>query len=112
MSGRAKLAAILTGLAVAGGMYGAAVLAGGASASTEQRAKGLSDPLADQSLKIRWKTWTHSVDKIRAEPLGTGLGTVGHATQEGRARVVHRQLVPQGAFRSRGSSEGFCSRWG
>ena len=84
VSGRAKLAAVLTAVVVAGGMYGAAVLAGGASSSTEERAKGLSDPLADQSLKIRWKTWTRSVDKIQAEPLGTGLGTVGHATQEGR----------------------------
>lgn len=84
VTGRAKVTAVLIALAVAGGLYGSAVLAGGASSSTETRAKGLSDPLADQSLKIRWKTWSRSVNKIRHEPLGTGLGTVGHATQEGR----------------------------
>src|SRR6185503_16692546 len=45
-----------------------------------ERTQGLKDPLADESLKTRLDTWETVIDKIADDPLGSGLGTVGHAT--------------------------------
>ena len=55
----------------------------------KQRSEGLKDPLADESLKIRFETWDRVLDEIADEPLGSGLGTVGHATStSGKDSVV------------------------
>ena len=81
---RTKVLAMAFVLALAGGTYVAAVAASDESEQTSARARGLSDPLADESLKIRWDRWERTVEQIRDEPLGSGLGTVGNAATVGR----------------------------
>jgi len=81
---RAKLAAVgATVLLLVGGAL-ATVLVGGANEQTQERARGFVDPFEDKSLKIRWEYWERSVEKTADNPFGTGLGTVGRATQQGR----------------------------
>ena len=59
----------------------------GGSQAVEERAAGLLDPLSDPSLTTRVDRWEESLDQIQAHPLGTGLGTVGSATQDDEGRV-------------------------
>ncbi len=72
---------------IGGGTYGAAVAASDKSEQTSERARGLSDPLADESLQIRWRMWERTREQIRDEPLGSGLGTVGNAATVGRRLI-------------------------
>jgi hypothetical protein len=81
---RTKVLALALVLVIGGGTYGAAVTASDKSAPTSERARGFSDPLEDESLQIRWGTWERTVEQIRDEPLGSGLGTVGNAATVGR----------------------------
>ncbi|MBW3607351.1 MAG: O-antigen ligase family protein [Actinobacteria bacterium] len=59
----------------------------GGSQAVEERAAGLLDPLSDPSLTTRVERWRESLDTVQAHPLGTGLGTVGSATQDSEGRV-------------------------
>ncbi|HEV2059715.1 MAG TPA: O-antigen ligase family protein [Solirubrobacteraceae bacterium] len=59
----------------------------GGSQAVEDRAAGLLDPLSDPSLTTRIDRWRESLDEVQAHPLGTGLGTVGSATQDSEGRV-------------------------
>lgn len=59
----------------------------GGSQAVEDRAAGLLDPLSDPSLTTRVDRWRESLDEVQAHPLGTGLGTVGSATQDSEGRV-------------------------
>jgi O-antigen ligase len=77
---RTKLLVVAAVLVLGAGVYAAAMAAGRQDSITERRAEGLSDPLGDRSLEIRWRTWRHSVDTLASHPFGTGIGTVGHAT--------------------------------
>lgn len=61
-------------------------VSGGSQAITD-RAAGLLDPLSDPSLTTRIERWRDSLDAAQAHPLGTGLGTVGGATQDPEGRV-------------------------
>jgi O-Antigen ligase len=79
-----KLLALALVVLVAGGTYAGALVAADKTDRTSVRARGFSDPLSDDSLKTRWRTWTRTVEQIRDEPLGTGLGTVGNAAIVGR----------------------------
>ena len=81
---RTRIAAIVGAVTIAGGVYGGALLAGGETSKTQTRAEGLSQPLSDQSIKDRRRLWQQSLRTIGRHPQGTGLGTVGHATAQGR----------------------------
>lgn len=63
--------------------YAGSVLTSDVSELTKQRSEGLKDPLADESLSTRLDTWGNVLEKVADEPLGSGLGTVGHATFTG-----------------------------
>lgn len=60
---------------------GATRVAFGSSPELQARAAGIVNPLADESMQIRFRTWSDSLDIIRERPLGTGLGTVGRASE-------------------------------
>lgn len=77
---RTKVLVIAGVLVLGAGVYVAAMAAGRQDSITERRAEGLSDPLGDRSLELRWRTWRHSAETIASHPFGTGIGTVGHAT--------------------------------
>ena len=81
---RPKVLALAAVVVIGGGTYSAAVAASDRSAPTSERAQGFSDPLEDESLQIRWRTWERTAEQIRDEPLGSGLGTVGNAATVGR----------------------------
>jgi len=72
------VAACVTGLAVI--VVGGVLVTGGASDETRERTRGLVFPTSDQSLQMRFDTWEHTVKEAIAEPLGSGLGTVGRAS--------------------------------
>lgn len=76
---RRAYAAGLIVLVLVGG-YGATLIAGTADKTAQKRAQDLLNPLADSSVQTRFDTWQASLDKVVAEPAGTGLGTVGRAT--------------------------------
>ena len=90
---RTKALAVAVVLLVGAGGYVAAIAAGGKSDITEARARGISDPLADESLELRWRTWERSLDTIASNPAGTGIGTVGRASE-----VDRRQTYTDNAY--------------
>lgn len=59
----------------------------GGSQAVERRGAGLLDPLSDASLTTRVERWRASLEEVKSQPLGTGLGTVGGATRDGEGRV-------------------------
>jgi hypothetical protein len=77
---RTKVISVVGVMLLGAGVYAGAMAAGKEDRITEQRSRGLSDPLGDRSLELRWKTWRESAETIAANPLGTGIGTVGRAT--------------------------------
>jgi hypothetical protein len=58
-----------------------AVVASSGTAALEERARVVSDPAGDRSLRKRLDTWERALERARDEPLGTGVGTVGRATE-------------------------------
>ena len=77
---RQRLLYLLLVLLLAAGGYVGSLLTSDVSDLAEKRAEGLKEPLADESLEIRFETWERVLDQIADEPLGSGLGTIGHAT--------------------------------
>jgi O-antigen ligase len=75
-----KLVAVGLVVVVLAGGYTAVRLAGNINTFAKDRAESLSNPLSDYSLKQRYKTWDHSLNRTVHHPLGTGPGTVGRAT--------------------------------
>jgi O-antigen ligase len=71
-------------VAVLGGGYAATLLAGAVTPETGWRAHSLARPFADYSVTMRFDIWGRTLDKVAEEPLGTGVGTLGRATLEGR----------------------------
>jgi O-antigen ligase len=69
---------------VSGGEYAATLIASEVTPSTEWRAAGLARPFADYSVTTRFDRWQHTLETVTDEPLGTGIGTLGRATVEGR----------------------------
>jgi O-antigen ligase len=78
---RTKAAAFASLLVVVAGGYALALVAGSASRVAGTRARGLTHPLSDPSIQTRLHTWNKSLRVTFHHPLGTGLGTVGHATE-------------------------------
>ena len=76
---------LLVALMALGGLVPYAL--SGGSQAVEERAAGLLDPLSDSSLATRVERWRESLEVVQANPLGTGLGTVGAATQDSEGRV-------------------------
>lgn len=59
------------------------------SPELQERSAGVLNPLADESMQLRFETWRQSFEVAKANPLGTGLGTVGRATEiEGASATV------------------------
>jgi O-Antigen ligase len=75
-----KLVAVGLVVVVLVGGYTAVQLAGNINTFAKDRAESLSNPFSDYSLKQRYKTWDHSLNRLVHHPLGTGPGTVGRAT--------------------------------
>ncbi len=87
------------------GGYGATLIAGEATTSTKERAESLADPFSDYSVTTRFDRWGDVLETVGEEPLGTGLGTVGRATTQGRRavftdnsylKVLQEQGIPGG----------------
>ena len=88
MSMRRKLAAAALMLALAGALYGGVLIASEASPQLHERAKGIVNPLADESLRLRFGTWGKLLEDTVDEPLGHGVGAAGSASASTRARFV------------------------
>jgi O-antigen ligase len=103
VSSRRRLYATGLIVVVIVGGYGAMLIAAAGDEQAEKRAESLLNPLDDYSVKTRFDIWEASIDKVIAEPAGTGLGTVGRATvpneKTGRARATEgRDLSGQGTY--------------
>jgi hypothetical protein len=78
-------AVCVTGLAGVGGV----ALASGLSPEAGERARGILNPLADESLQIRLEIWREVLGDLRDDPQGAGLGTAGSASwREGNLGLV------------------------
>jgi hypothetical protein len=88
VSRRFKLVAVGLVVVVLVSGYAAVQLAGNVNSFAKHRAESLSNPFSDYSVKQRYKTWNHSLDKTVHHPLGTGPGTVGRATIKGGSRTA------------------------
>lgn len=73
----------------------APILVSGGSLEVERRSSGVFKPLSDPSLTLRFELWRDALEEVPANPLGTGLGTVGRATLEekGVARFADNSYV-------------------
>jgi hypothetical protein len=87
-SPRRKLAvvAVLSGALALGAA--ATAVASRESPEVRERARAFVDPLDDPSVRQRLDTWRDAAADVRREPLGTGLGTVGRASERGRRAVT------------------------
>ncbi len=70
------------------------ILSGG-SPEVKLRSSGILNPLSDPSVELRRERWRDSLDVVRRNPLGTGLGTVGRATvdEQGAATFVDNSYL-------------------
>ena len=86
---RGALRTVATGLALLAVVLGLGLLASRGVPYAEERFEGLLNPGDDSSLDIRFNTWERALENVAAQPLGQGLGTVGHAaTDERGGRAV------------------------
>ncbi|MDP8908844.1 MAG: O-antigen ligase family protein [Chloroflexota bacterium] len=68
----------------------------GNSAQVQQRSAGVLNPLSDPSVKARLQRWRDALGVVQANPLGTGVGTVGSATvdeEEGTATFADNSYL-------------------
>jgi hypothetical protein len=103
---RRKLAVAGLALGVLGATYAGVWFASGDNAALRQRAEGVVNPLGDESLRMRFDTWSGTLDEIARKPLGHGVGTVGSASASERAffkttdnsfiKVLYEQGIPVG----------------
>jgi O-antigen ligase len=73
-----------------------------------ERARGIVNPVSDVSVNDRLTTWRHLGREILHQPLGTGLGTVGHASpgaagaqvtaDNSYLKILREQGIPVGAL--------------
>jgi O-Antigen ligase len=68
--------------------YEATLLAGNVDPVAKHRAETLANPFTEYSVTERLKIWDRALDRVVAEPLGTGIGTVGRATVDGDSKGV------------------------
>jgi len=59
----------------------------GGSPEVALRSAGVLKPLSDASLELRFQRWRESLDVVKENPLGTGVGTVGAATRDREGTV-------------------------
>jgi hypothetical protein len=83
---RLAVAAVVTGVLALGAA--ATAVASRASPEVRDRARAFVDPLDDPSVRERLDTWREAARDVRRDPFGTGLGTVGRATESGRLTVT------------------------
>ncbi len=67
------------------GLGAGAVVAGTANDKAAERARGLIDPLGDESMQLRLESWQRDLEDAVREPFGRGLGVVGDASGDSRA---------------------------
>ena len=82
-------------------MSGTAV-ASRASPVVHERARAFVAPWDDASVRMRLDTWENSVEEIKEHPLGTGVGTVGRASQHRRRRNGYDRYSYLKIFREQG----------
>jgi O-antigen ligase len=87
MSSRRRLTAAGLVLALLAGSFAAVVVASHASPALERRAKGILDPLHDESVRLRFRTWRRTLDEVGRHPFGQGVGSVGAASSATRLGV-------------------------
>lgn len=88
LSRRNKVVAVIaTSVALCVGIAGT-IIASEASPQTRTRLAAFVHPLRDKSFRIRLTTWERSLRVVVHHPLGTGLGTVGHASSLEGGHVV------------------------
>ena len=88
-SGRGSaLRAVLTTAAVAGAVLTLALVASLSVPYAKDRFESLLSPGNDQSLQDRFNTWEHAFHDFEDQPLGRGLGQVGHATEVDGSRPL------------------------
>jgi len=80
---RQRLVPVALIVVLLAGGYAGSVLTSDVSDLAKQRSEGLKDPLGDESLNTRLDTWGDTLERVADEPLGSGLGTIGHATFTG-----------------------------
>ncbi len=95
MSGLARRTKVALGLAsvpllvillVLGAL--ATTTASGGSEQVAQRSAWVLNPLSDPSLELRFERWREALSSVKADPLGTGVGTVGGATVDENATAT------------------------
>lgn len=84
---RAKLLTAATSLAVALALVGGLALTSRSSKEARRHTAGIAAPGSDTSLRLRVETWRRTLDQVRGQPFGAGLGTVGRATGRGGQAV-------------------------
>lgn len=77
---RRKLASAGLVIAVLAGTYVSLWAASQASPQLQERAKGVLNPIGDESVRLRFETWRRALDEAANEPLGQGVGAVGAAS--------------------------------
>jgi len=83
---RLLLAAAVAALIAVGGVATSITFSG--SSELRERGRGILHPLSDDAVKIRWRKAKESFEVLRDRPFGTGVGSVGHATEVVGERVV------------------------
>ncbi|MEA2441074.1 MAG: hypothetical protein QOH76_2498 [Thermoleophilaceae bacterium] len=101
---RRKLIAVGLVAGLLAGVYGGLLVVSEASPALKERAKGVLDPLGDESVKLRFENWGNRIDEALRQPLGDGIGAVGGASSPKRTMVVTtdnsylKVLLEQGFF--------------
>ncbi len=104
MSPRRKLALAGAAIAIVGATYGGLLVASQGSPQLRERAAGVLDPLGDRSVRLRFETWSRTLEAVADRPLGQGVGAVGAASAPVRERVLTtdnsflKVLVEQGVI--------------
>jgi hypothetical protein len=68
--------------------YGGVLIASQASPELRVRTEGILNPTADESVQLRFGTWEHTLNAVAREPLGSGVGSVGAASDPERKHLV------------------------
>lgn len=85
---RTKLVVALVILGTLAALATATAVATQHSPQLRERVRGFVNPLDDASMQMRFDTWRDTAAAIARKPLGTGVGTVGHATGDRRETTV------------------------
>jgi O-Antigen ligase len=117
LGGARRLAVASTVAIVVLGVGAGAVVAGGANEKAGERARGLVDPLGDESMQMRFESWQRDLEAVARQPAGAGLGVVGDASGDSRAskretdNAFLKVLVEQGIVGGLAFTLGLLALW-